>query len=88
VRRSISARTTAQSDIQRAANVNTAAVPWLEHLRPFKSDGLLEDCLVVALEMVLDRDDLPHELYSDAVTSQACMLAGIEPEDIPGRLVN
>ena len=41
---------------------------------------IFEDCLVAALETVLDWD-LPDELYSDAVTSQAAMLAGIEPED-------
>jgi hypothetical protein len=45
---------------------------------------IFEDCLVAALETVLDWDDLPDEFYSDAVTVQACMLAGIEPELIPG----
>ena len=45
VRRPISARTIAQSDIQRARNANTADVPWLEHLHPFKSDGLLDAVL-------------------------------------------
>ena len=42
-----------------------------------------EDCLVSALETVLDWE-LPDELWSEAVTVQACMLAGIEPDDIPG----
>jgi len=44
---------------------------------------IFEDCLVAALETVLDWE-LPDEACSDAVTVQACMLAGIEPELIPG----
>jgi hypothetical protein len=43
-----------------------------------------EDCLAIALETVLDWDDLPDEACSDAVATQAGMLAGIEPEDLPG----
>ena len=43
-----------------------------------------EDCLASALETVLDWDDFPDEACSDAVAVQACMLAGIEPELIPG----
>jgi hypothetical protein len=45
---------------------------------------IFEDCLVAALETVLDWDDLPDELYSDAVTSQAALLACVGTEDIPG----
>ena len=42
-----------------------------------------EDVLFDALETVLDWD-LPDEACTEAVIVQACMLAGIEPEDIPG----
>ena len=42
-----------------------------------------EDVLFDALETVLDWD-LSDEACTEAVTVQACMLAGIEPEDIPG----
>jgi hypothetical protein len=42
-----------------------------------------EDVLFDALETVLDWD-LPDEACTEAVASRARMLAGIEPEDIPG----
>jgi hypothetical protein len=42
-----------------------------------------QDCLNDAIDMVLDWD-LSDEACTEAVTVQACMLAGIEPEDIPG----
>ena len=42
-----------------------------------------QDCLNDALETVLDWD-LPDEACTEAVTVQARMLAGIEPDDIPG----
>ena len=42
-----------------------------------------QDCLSDALETVLDWD-LPDEACTEAVASRARMLAGIEPEDIPG----
>ena len=42
-----------------------------------------QDRLIDALETVLDWD-LSDEACIEAVTVQACMLAGIEPEDIPG----
>ena len=42
-----------------------------------------EDVLFDALATVLDWD-LSDEACTEAVTVQACMLAGIEPEDIPG----
>ncbi len=45
---------------------------------------IFEDCLASALETVLDWDDFPDEACSDAVAVQACMLAGIEPDDLPG----
>jgi hypothetical protein len=44
---------------------------------------ILEDCLASALETVLDWD-IPDEACSLAVAVQAAMLAGIEPEEIPG----
>ena len=43
----------------------------------------LLDHVLDALEIVLDWA-LPDEAFADAVTLQACLLAGIEPEDIPG----
>ena len=44
---------------------------------------IFEDCLASALETVLDWE-LPDEACPDAVAVQACMLAGIEPDDLPG----
>ena len=46
-----------------------------------------EDALVQALDIVLDWD-LPDELCADAVTAQAAMLAGVEPDDAPGYLLH
>jgi len=42
-----------------------------------------DDCLASALEAVLDWE-LPDEVCSAAVATQAALLAGIEPEDLPG----
>ena len=42
-----------------------------------------EDRLADALDRVLEWD-LPDEACSEAFLTQACMLAGIESEDIPG----
>ena len=42
-----------------------------------------QDRLIDALETVLDWD-LSDEACTEAVTAQARLLAGIEPEDIPG----
>ena len=43
----------------------------------------IEDRVFDAIEAVLAWD-LPDEACSDAVTSRAAMLAGVEPEDLPG----
>ena len=42
-----------------------------------------QDRLIDALETVLDWD-LSDEACTEAVASRARLLAGIEPEDIPG----
>ena len=44
---------------------------------------IFEDCLASALATVLDLE-FEDDALSDAVAVQACMLAGIEPEDLPG----
>jgi len=44
---------------------------------------IFEDCLASALETVLDLE-FEDDAFSDAVAVQAALLAGIEPEDIPG----
>ena len=43
----------------------------------------IEDRVLDAIEAVLAWD-LPDECYPGAVTAHACMLAGVEPEDLPG----
>lgn len=43
----------------------------------------LEDCFLDAIDTVLAWD-LPDEVCTEAVTTQAAMLAGIEPDDLPG----
>ena len=48
---------------------------------------IFEDCLVAALANVLDWE-FPDEACPGAVMNQACMLAGMVPDDFPERLVN
>ena len=41
-----------------------------------------EDCVADALATVLDWE-IPDEACADAVLVQACLLAGVEPDQIP-----
>ena len=40
-----------------------------------------EDCLIEAIDVVLARE-IPDEAFAAAVQTQACLMAGINPEEI------
>ena len=42
-----------------------------------------EDCLIEAIDVVLAQE-IPDEVFADAVEAQACLMAGINLEEIRG----